>query len=286
MVAGEPDEYPLSRSTPDGVAFDVLGHGPALVAMHGAPGTDHRLFRPFLDPLSADRRLVYFDLPGHGQSHPVEDHGLAAMAGSIDGVRSALGLDAVALLGSSYGGFLALTYALTRPAAVSALVLVDTSASHGFREESLAVAARRGTPTMLASLQRLWDGSLENDAEFRRAWRDIFPLYFHRLPDAEIDALTRRCTYKLNTRRHILPTLGGYDLRQRLGEIDVPALVLVGRHDWITSVHQAEELVAGLPRGKLVVFEESGHYPFIEEPTRFLAVVRDWLARNVRDPMP
>ena len=282
MATGDPQAYRLPRATSRGVAFDDRGDGPALVAVHGGPGTDHRLFRPFLDPLADDLRLVYFDLPGHGQSHLLDDYGLASMAGAIDDVRSALGTDAVALLGSSYGGFLALTYALAHPDAVSALVLVDTAASHGFREESLAVAARRGTPAMLASLDRLWDGSLTSDAEFQRAWRDIFPLYFHRLADAEIDALARRCGYTLETRRRILPTLRDYDLRERLGEIDVPALVIVGRHDWITSVRQAEELAAGLKRSELVVFAESGHYPFIEEPERFLAVVRDWLARHVR----
>ncbi len=204
------------------------------------------------------------------------------MAGVIDDVRTTLGIGAIALLGSSYGGFLTLTYVLAHPDAVSALVLVGTSASHGFREESLQVAARRGTPTMLASLHRLWDGSLTSDAEFQRAWQDILPLYFHQLPKTEIDALAHRCSYTLETRQRILPTLQHYDLRARLSEIAVPALVVVGRHDWITSVRQAEDLVAGLKRGELVIFEESGHYPFIEERNRFLAVVRDWLAQHVR----
>ena len=280
MPSGGPEPI-LPRATGRGVAFDDRGRGPALVAVHGGPGTDHRLFRPFLDPLAASLRLVYFDLPGHGQSRPAGDYGLPAMAEAIDDVRDALGPDAIALLGSSYGGFLALTYALAHPDAVSALVLVGTSASHGFREESRKVAARRGTPEMLASLDRLWDGSLRSDAEFQRAWRDIFRLYFHRLPKTEFDALANRCTYTLETRRRILPTLLHYDLRRRLREIEAPALVVVGRHDWITSVAQAEELVTGLKRGELVIFEESGHYPFIEERDRFLALVRAWLAQHL-----
>lgn len=279
MPAAHPD---LPKTTARGLAYDDRGHGPTLVTVHGGPGTDHRLFRPFLDPLAADLRLVSFDLPGHGRSRPADDDGLASMAEAIDEVRTAVGADSIALLGSSYGGFLSLTYALAHPGAVTALVLVDTSASYGFREESLRVAERRGTAAMLAALRRLWDGSLTSDAEFRRAWREILPLYFHRLPRAEIDALADRTSYTLETRRRILPTLQRYDVRDRLGEIGVPALVVVGRHDWITSVGQSEELAAGLPRGELIVFEESGHYPFIEEPDRFLAVIRDWLARHVR----
>lgn len=280
MVAGTPGPL-LSASTSRGIAFAERGRGSALLAVHGGPGTDHRLFRPFLDPLAEHLRLVFFDLPGHGESGPMEDPSLSSIAGSIDDVRIALEAEAVALLGSSYGGFLALTYALDHPRAVSALVLVGAAASHGFREESINVAKQRATPAMLASLHRLWDGSLPTDAAFQRAWRDIFPLYFHGLPDAEVDMLAQRCSYSLETRLRILPTLQRYDLRERLSEIDAPVLVVVGRHDWITSVRQAEELTAGLRRAELVVFEESGHYPFIEEQERFLAVVGAWLAAHL-----
>ncbi len=223
MLTGEQERL-LPRSTSRGLAFSDLGRGRGLVAVHGGPGTDHRLFRPYLDPLAEDLRLVFLDLPGHGESGSMEDGSLSSMAASIEDVRTALETQAIALLGSSYGGFLSLTYALAHPGAVSALVLVGTSASHGFREESLKVAEQRATPEMLASLHRLWDGSLESDAAFERAWRDILPLYFHRLSPANVDALARRCSYTLETRRRILPTLQQYDLRDRLYEIDAPVL--------------------------------------------------------------
>lgn len=282
MLNDEPQPI-LSRSTRRGIAFADLGRGPALLAVHGGPGTDHRLFRPYLDPLADELRLVFFDLPGHGESGPLEDERLSSMAESIDDVRMALEVETVALLGSSYGGFLALTYALAHPGDVSALVLVGTAASHGFREASIKVAEQRATPRMLASLHRLWDGSLVNDAAFERAWRDIFPLYFHRLPLAKVDALAQRCSYRLDIRRRILPTLQQYDLRERLSEIEAPVLVITGRHDWITSVSQAEELVAGLRQGDLVIVEKSGHYPFLEEQGQFLTVVREWLATHLPD---
>lgn len=282
MLTGERERI-LPRSTSRGIAFADHGRGPALLAVHGGPGTDHGLFRPYLDPLAEDVRLVFFDLPGHGESSSMEDENLSSMSASIDDVRTALEVETVALLGSSYGGFLALTYALAHPGTVAALVLVGTSPSHGFRDESIKVAEQRATPEMLKSLHRLWDGSLSSDAAFAWAWKDILPLYFHQLPSAEVDALARRCSYTLETRRRILPTLQGYDLRDRLTEIDAPVLVITGRHDWITSLRQAEELVAGLRHGELVIFEDSGHYPFIEEQGRFLTVVREWLAIHLPD---
>ena len=74
-----------------------------------------------------------------------------------------------------------------------------------------------------------------------------------------------------------LPT---FNVLSRLGEIKVPTLVMAGRHDWITPPPQAaERLHAGLPNSKLVIFEESGHFPFIEEHDKFVTTVKDWVSR-------
>jgi len=222
-------------------------------------------------------QVVYFDLPGHGQSRAPADYSLEAMAGAIEDVRRALDVEQVSLLGSSYGGFLSLIYALRHPESIASLMLVDTSASYGFRQESLETARQRGTPAMLRALERLWDGSLDSDDAFHACWREILPLYFHRLPLATIEQIADGSSYRLETRKHILPTFQQYDVRHRLCDIHAPALVIAGRHDWITSVAQAEELAAGIPNSDLVVFEQSGHYPFIEERAAFLQQVRTWL---------
>ncbi|WP_211317962.1 alpha/beta fold hydrolase [Deinococcus yavapaiensis] len=75
-----------------------------------------------------------------------------------------------------------------------------------------------------------------------------------------------------------------YDLAERLHEIQVPMLVTVGRHDWITPLKTSEEIAANLPNSELVIFENSGHSPQLEEKEHFLDVVRSFLARHV--PVP
>jgi proline iminopeptidase len=273
---------PLRHRGPGGLAFDVLGEqGPWVVAVHGGPGMDHASVRPWLDPLGDRARLVYFDLPGHGQSAAPSDYGLDAMADAVDSLADHLGAPRVVLLGHSYGGFVSLVCALRHPRRVDGLVLVDTATSSGFRAESLAVARRRATPELLAALDRLWSGVLTTDAEFARDWRTVLPLYFHQLPPAEIEASAASISYRLATRKAVLPTFGEYDLRQSLDRITAPALVIVGRHDWITALSQAEVLAASVARGRLAIFENSGHLPFIEEPERFLTVVGEWLDEEV-----
>jgi proline iminopeptidase len=135
------------------------------------------------------------------------------MAMAIDDVRVTLGIDRVSLIGSSYGGFLSLLYAHRNPDSVASLILADTSASYGFRQESLAMAKQRGTPSMLRALEHLWNGSLESDEDFHADWREILPLCFYQFPREAIERIADHSSYRLETRKQILPSLRDYDLR-------------------------------------------------------------------------
>jgi proline iminopeptidase len=269
------------KQTPGGLAYEVVGErGPCVLAVHGGPGMDHASLRPWLDPLAERVRLVYFDLPGHGRSAAPSDHSLEAMADAVDDLAEHLQAERVVLLGHSYGGFVSLTCALRHPRRVAGLLLVDTAPSSGFRAESMAVASSRATPPMLEALDRLWRGVLTTDAEFGRDWRTVLPLYFHQLSAEQVEQAAAGITYRIATRKAVLPTFAEYDVRPRLAEIRAPALVIVGRHDWITGVSQAEAMASGLTGSRLVIFEHSGHLPFVEEPDRFLAVASEWLAEH------
>jgi proline iminopeptidase len=68
-----------------------------------------------------------------------------------------------------------------------------------------------------------------------------------------------------------------YDVRPQLGNIRVPTLVLAGRHDWVTPVGESEQLAERIPDAQLVVFEESGHMPFIEEQDLFVETVKRFM---------
>ena len=269
------------------IPIEIVGSGvETILAVHGGPGTDHRLFRPELDRLGAFARVVYFDLPGHGKSPQPLDFRLETVAESLEEVRAAARAERVSLLGSSYGGFVALAYALAHPDRARSLILVDTSASSNFRERSIANAQKRAGREMLEAFERLWNDALTSDDEFRANWRTLFPLYFAHATPERIDAYASRTSYNLETRRKILPTLVGYNLRNRLSELSMPALVVAGAHDWITPPEEARELAAGLANAQLLIFEASGHYPFLEEPERFAAVVETFIQRLPRTPEP
>lgn len=261
----------------------VLGDGPPLMAAGGIH-LDHRYLRPWLDPLAEDARLVYFDHRGTGRSPRPDtfdgiDHG--TWADDMDALRRELGFERVVLFGHSYGGYLALEYALRHPERLSGLILCDTGPALDYVPAALENARARGTPAQMEALGEALKADVADDGELCRLWLEILPLYFHERDPAELGEWDDCSRYAAAAFNHAFGRcLPAFDVTARLGEISVPALMLVGRHDWITPPAQgAERLAAGIPGAELVVSEESGHFPFMEEPEAFVAAVRGWLGR-------
>jgi proline iminopeptidase len=197
----------------------------------------------------------------------------------MEGIRQALDLGPVHVLGISWGGFLGLMYAARQPAAMRTLAVVGASASHEFMPRAAANARRQATAEQWAAYRSLWDGSLRDDESFRRAFETIRPLYFHDKALAAAANLARADTrYRIAVRKflieHEYPT---YDCRPEVAAIACPTLVMVGRHDWICPVDQAEEIHKLIPHSELTVFEASGHSPQVEEREGFLARLKAFL---------
>jgi proline iminopeptidase len=254
---------------------EVVGEGPPCLCPHGGPGTDSAGLRRSLGPLAATLglRMVFYDHRGHGRSEwgPVEQCTQDQLVADLDGVRRALGLGPVHVLGVSWGGFLSLMYAARHPAALRRLAVVGASASHEFMPRAEANARRRATPEQWAAYRALWDGSLDDDEAFRRAFEAIRPLYFHdtRLA-AAANAARADTRYRVAVRNFVIQhEYPRYDCRPELGRVRCPTLVMVGRHDWICPVDQSEEIQRLVPGSELVVFEQSGHSPQTEEREAF-----------------
>lgn len=263
--------------------LDVVGEGPPLLLMHGGLGFDHSYFRPWLDPLGSDLQLIYYDHRGNGRSDEPQDwsavhHG--TWAEDADALREVLGHERVLLFGHSYGGFLALEYARKYPARLSGLILCSTAPAADYMEQSVSIAAERGTAEQVEVLTTRLGAVLPDEATFRYAFRRLLPLYFHRYDEAVGTEMLRRMRMGVDAFNHaFLECLPSYDVSADLGRIEVPTLVLGGRHDWFPSLEAGPARVAaGIPDAELVVFEESGHFPFIEEQDRFVSVVRAWAA--------
>lgn len=264
---------------------EVVGDGAPCLVLHGGPGTDSGGNVGALGPLAGPlgRRMAFWDHRGHGRSEwvPVEQCTQNQLVEDVEGVRRALNLGPVDVLGISWGGYLGLMYAARHPSALRRLAVVGAAASHEFMARAEANARRLATPEQWAAYRSLWDGSLPDDASFRRAFETIRPLYFHDKALAEAANAARADTrYRLAVRQfvvaHEYPT---YDCRAELGHITCPTLVMVGRHDWICPVDQAEEIHRLIPHSELAIFEQSGHSPQTEERDAFVRRLGVFLGR-------
>jgi proline iminopeptidase len=264
--------------------YTTHGSGRPMLVMHGGLGLDHAYFRPWLDELGDVAELIYYDHRGNGKSaRPANWEGIthATWADDADALRAQLGHEQVILYGHSYGGFLALEYALRHGEQLAGLILSCTAPALDYPEVILANAERRGSPEIMQTVMTGLADPTDSDEGYRALMGAIMPLYFKRYdPEVarQIDAVS---TYSGGAFRHSFTAcIPSYNVLDRLSEINTPTLILSGREDWITPPAQGgERLHAGLPNSELVIFEESGHFPFIEEPQRFNAVVKDWVRR-------
>lgn len=206
----------------------------------------------------------------------------------VDTVRSALGLQRIHLLGQSWGGWLAIEYMLTQPPGVLGLVLASTSASISqFVAEAERLKAAL-PPEVYRTLRRYEAAGELHHPDYEAAVMEFYRRYLCRL-DPWPESLVRSTenlednpvyeTMNGPNEFFVIGHLRGWDRTERLGEIEVPTLVTVGRYDEITPVC-AETIHRGIAGSEIRVFEESAHVAHLEETDAYLEEVSDFLART------
>ncbi len=270
----------------------VLGEGEPLLVLHGGPALSHEYLFPGLSPLADVAKVVFFDQRGCGRSSKPKDgrYDLAAMAADVEGVRRSLRLGRVNVLGFSFGGMLAQEYALRYPKSLRRLVISGAGPSGADINRRLAEVKAAASPRVREIVDRYEAlGPFAGDAyppEYASAADEAYrPYSFHRLPSPPpevADALGRISfdVYKVlwGDRGEFAVTglLREWNRLDDLHNIAAPTLVLIGRYD-LTSVDTAREMGRRIPRSRVVVFEESGHFMYLEEPEKFLSEVRTFL---------
>lgn len=262
---------------------EVLGEedAPVLIAHHGGGGIGSlEEPRATFGPLADTFRVVVFDARGCGRSEGRPPFSHAQWAADVDGLREWIGVDQVVIAGGSYGGFIAMEYALAYPEHTRAMILRDTSADRSNLERAYE-NARNQTRVEINwdNFDRYWQGRIIDDQDLKDRWAEIIPLY-----DFEYDPVKAAARVEAGIYRHeahnwcFLYNMPNYDLRAQLPSVRCPTLVTVGRTDWVTPVSSAETIASLIPDARLVVFEKSGHSPQIEEFELFQQVMRDFLA--------
>jgi proline iminopeptidase len=264
------------------LAVEVLGpqDAPVILTHHGAPGLGSRAEpRASFGRLADEYRVVVFDARGSGESEGSGTFSHEQWAADLDALREWAGAETVAMAGGSYGGFMAMEYAIRYPERVSALVLRDTSPDNGNAHLARENALRSDRVTVdMEKFDRIDRGEVRDDDDLRDCWREILPLYDFVYDPAAVDRKVEATPYRYEAHNYAFSVnLPGYDLKPLLPQITAPTLVTVGRTDWITPVSCSETIVELIPDARLAVFEKSGHSPQIEEAEDWTATVRAFL---------
>ncbi|HUR83779.1 MAG TPA: alpha/beta fold hydrolase [Solirubrobacteraceae bacterium] len=256
-----------------------IGSGAPLLFVHGLGGS----WANWLENVcffAADRRVVALDLPGFGASElPREPISIAGYARMLDALCSSLGIDAAAVVGNSMGGFVAAELAITYPQRVERLALVSAA---GLSIERLRLERLLRRLARIERIVALYGGVVASQSELlaRRAG-------LRRLALAAIAAHPGRLPAPLVSeqiagagRPGLLPALramSAYPLRDRLGEIVCPTLVVWGERDRLVPVRDASEFERLIAGSRRIVYPDTGHVPMLERPDCFNEDLRAFL---------
>jgi len=261
-----------------------VGEGGSVIpTLHGGPGASQDYLRPQFDLLARGRTILYYDQRGGGRSPASRESPLdwRAHVADLESVVRRCATPPATLLGFSWGGLLALLFAVEHPDLVGRLALVapaptwpDARAAFDaeFSRRQLAqevVAARE-------ALSRSGLRERDPDAFWRRAFELSVAGYFREPSRARLLSPFR---VSARAQHAVWDSLAGMDLRERVGAVAAETLILHGRYDPV-PLSASEQLVSLMPHARLEVFEDSGHALYAEETEKFVGVLDGFLPRD------
>ena len=252
-----------------------------LLALHGGPGSTHHYFGP-LERLGSERPVVLYDQIGCGSSDRPQgiEWSVAVFREEVDTVRSHLGLERIHLLGTSWGGMLALEHVLSGAEGIVSLILSSTLANLEQWAAEQLLLKNALPPDIVEVLDQHERAGTYDAPEYEQAMEAYFDRHFYRgpKPRAELermDAEKAPDVYRAMQGPNewtVTGALRGWDVSDRLGEIEVPTLVIRGRYDMCTDPIAAT-LTEGIRNAREIVLDESSHTPVLEETERYLESV-------------
>jgi proline iminopeptidase len=283
------------------IYYMSLGRGEPLVIVHGGPGASHDYFLPYLLPLARHNRLIFIDERGSGRSEKLEDaagYTLENMVEDVEAVRQALGLGKISLLGHSYGGALAQAYALKYQKNLRHLILASTWSSTVALNQVFVRMKEKMPAELRDRINRMEaEGLFGHGLDFQKrrytneymtaAWGEgYFPYLYQNRPDPNYDPVAGgniswdlyREMWGSNGEYVVDGNLKSVEYTNRLADIKVPTLILVGDHDECDP-SLSEAMHAKIAASKMVVLPKAGHMTFVDQTKMFVEAVDEFVKK-------
>jgi proline iminopeptidase len=280
------------------IYYESEGSGPVVILVAGGPGSNHTSFHPYFSRLAKNHTVIYMDSIGRGRSDRLKDprqYTVQRDGEDIEILREHLKADKVAVIGHSYGGMPALAFAQKYPKSISHLVLSDTLHSkQGFQQniDACNTFVQFQYPELWAQLMEMRKrGVLSGSDEYSDPYNGpLNQLYFYdqragsRLfrsgdPKDGFNGLVYQTMLGPDSEWKVNGTLNSFDARKRMKDMHMPVLICVGRYDRVAIPRLSYEMKTLLPEknSKLLIFEKSGHRPWLEESDAYFSAVGEFL---------
>lgn len=276
----------------------TVGEGDPIVFIAGGPGGAHLGLRSF-DPLAANHhQLIYFDAYGRGKSDTakvVSEYTLERDIDDIEGLRKALHLDKITVLGHSYGGVVAQGYAIKYPGHLSHLILADTF--HSFvmwqeNDDNSNHEIKTNYPEVWKELSELREqGAVSSDAKHQDIYGRVPYGFLYAYNPAKFEGRGKKAyPNPMNSKLYyqmvgkdgdfiVGSDIGTFDYRKQLKDLKMPVLIIGGRYDRVAVPWMMVKYKEYCPQAQFVMFEKSGHNPQVEEPEKEFPVINSFLAK-------
>ncbi len=254
------------------LSYRAVGQGKVLVVIHDGPGGEKSIMYSGFDELSADMRVIYYDQRGCGRSEPLSAGQSCTIGDNVEdleALRLYLHMKRFSIAAHGWGAVIAVEYARKYPDYVDAIVLITPVSPHApglHIEDLIARLPEDGQRHVQAVLDNSVASMLEKREQFVRA---VMPMLFYDYRVREQVDLNG-LKYSPDVDSRLSAELKTFNLYTRLDEVDSPTLIIAGRHDVLTPLAEQMVYVDRIRSSRAVVFNESGHFPFLEEKRAFL----------------
>lgn len=299
-------QFPDSRK--DGKYYEVngaklyavtVGKGAPVIVIPGGPGGAHPGYRVF-DSLTVNSniQMIYYDAFGRGKSDTAKDvkeYSLERDIEDIEGLRKAMKLDKITLLGHSYGSLVAQGYAIKYGDNVSHLIIANGFHSFVMWQENDDNSNRE----IKVNYPEVWDTLMKIREQGAVSSDEIHQEIYGRVPYVFLytynpENFTKRggafYPNAFNTKLYyqmvgkdgdfiVGNDIGNFDFRKQLKNLKMPVLIIAGRFDRVAVPWMQVKYKEYCPQAKFVMFEKSGHNPQVEEPVKEMVLIRDFLSK-------
>jgi len=276
----------------------TVGEGDPVFFIAGGPGGTHRGLRSFDSLAINHHQLIYFDGFGRGKSDTakvVSEYSLQRDIEDLEGLRKALKLQKISILGHSYGGLVAQGYAIKYPQQVSHLILANTFHSYVMWQENDDNSnheIKTNYPEVWKELMEIREkGAVSSDADHREIYGKVpYGFLYAYNPDKFTSKGNKPYPNNFNSKLYyqmvgrdgdfyVGNDIGTFDFRKQLKDLKMPVLIIGGRFDRVATPWMMVKYKEYCPQAQFVLFEKSGHNPQIEEPEAEFALINAFLKK-------